>query len=276
MEYQKYKSPSFIKTKIMKRKSLIFLLIGLSFLFLLSCSGNRKTVMIPELLNSVNKMQRSLPDTVGDGQVFTKIEYSDTLLTFYYEIDEDILPFESLIKTKNNLKDFLLTMISASEGENKEVYELCASGNLTIKFQYIGKHSYKEMTSYIYPNDIKWALKANNLPNNVLRARIETDRATCPFKIDDGIIMEDIELLDSMVFVTVSVNEKYYVFNDVKMHVESSREWIKQSLMSKNGMQFIRIIANAHYGLIYHYVGNLSGKTFDVVFSSNDISNMAY
>ena len=70
--------------------------------------------MIPELLNSVNKMQRSLPDTVGDGQVFTKIEYSDTLLTFYYEIDEDILPFESLIKTKNNLKDFLLTMISAS------------------------------------------------------------------------------------------------------------------------------------------------------------------
>lgn len=260
----------------MKRKSLILLLIGLSFSFLLSCSGNRKTVMIPELLNSVNKMQRSLPDTVGDGQVFTKIEYSDTLLTFYYEIDEDILPFESLIKTKNNLKDFLLTMISASEGENKEVYELCASGNLTIKFQYIGKHSYKEMTSYIYPNDIKWALKANNLPNDVLRARIETDRATCPFKIDDGIIMEDIELLDSMVFVTVSVNEKYYVFNDVKMHVESSREWIKQSLMSKNDMQFIRIIANAHHGLIYHYVGNLSGKTFDVVFSSNDISNMAY
>ena len=47
---------------------------------------------------------------------------------------------------------------------------------------------------------------------------------------------------------------------------------IKMSLRSDRiGMNLIKMIANVHYGLVYSYVGSVSGKVYNITFSPDEI-----
>ena len=47
---------------------------------------------------------------------------------------------------------------------------------------------------------------------------------------------------------------------------------IRKSLRSDRiGMNLIKMIANVNYGLVYSYVGSVSGKTYNITFSPDEI-----
>lgn len=238
-----------------------------------SCTESKKTPVYPELVETTQKIQERLPVTITDGYVFTKAEYKDTLLIMQMEVDEKNYAFESLVKAKRYQKQLFLTLISASQGDGRKEFEQCVSHDVSLRLHIIGKHTHKEMDILVTPEDIKRALKIKSSPLDVLKAQIEYERSSLPERIADGLTMTTIELRDSMVYFIVSLDEENYQFDGFEKLTKEIKEGLRESFFSDpSSICFINNVSNAHCGLVYSYVGSLSGKAYNIVFSSDEVS----
>lgn len=245
---------------------------GVVVLILFSCSGNKKQEMYPDLIETVQKIQEGLPLAIGEGLILTKVEYEDTLFTLQYEIDEKEYPFENLVKAKQNRKNLFLTTISASEGNERTGFEQCVSYNVSVNFYFIGKRSHKEMNIIVSPDEINNALNTKSNALDVLKIQIDGEKSSLPEKIGDGMTMTNIEIRDSMVYTTIVLDETNYSFEGLEGSLEDMKAEIRKSLRSDRiGMNLIKMIANVNYGLVYSYVGAVSGKTYNITFLPNEI-----
>lgn len=241
-------------------------------LVLFSCSGNKKPEMYPDLIETVQKIQEGLPLTISEGLILSKVEYEDTLFTLQYEIDEKEFPFENLVKAKQNRKNLFLTTISASEGNERIGFEQCVSYNVSVNFYFIGKRSHKEMSIIVSQDEINDALNTKSNALDVLKIQIDGERSSLPEKLGDGMTMTNIEIRDSMVYTTIVLDETNYSFEGLEDSLEDMKTEIRKSLRSDRiGMNLIRMIANVNYGLVYSYVGSVSGKTYNITFLPDEI-----
>ena len=241
-------------------------------LVLFSCSGNKKPEMYPDLIETVQKIQEGLPLTISEGLILSRVEYEDTLFTLQYEIDEKEFPFENLVKAKQNRKNLFLTTISASEGNERTGFEQCVSYNVSVNFYFIGKRSHKEMIIIVSPDEINDALNTKRNALDVLKIQIDGEKNSLPEKLGDGMTMTNIEIRDSMVYTTIVLDETNYSFDGLEESLEDMKIEIRKSLRSDRiGMNLIKMIANVNYGLIYSYVGSVSGKTYNITFSPDEI-----
>ena len=241
-------------------------------MFIASCSGNKKQEMYPDLIETVQKIQDGLPLVISEGLILAKVDYNDTIFTLQYEIDEKEFPFENLVKAKQNRKNLFLTTISASEGNERTGFEQCVSYNVSVRYHFIGKRSHKELSILVSPNEINDALQTKSNALEVLRIQIEGEKSSLPEKLGDGMTMTNIELRDSMVFTTIELDETNYIFDGLGDSLEDMKAEIINSLRSDRiGMNLIKMIANVNYGLVYSYVGSVSGKTYNITFLPEEI-----
>lgn len=258
--------------KLNDMKILQAIIVFIMVLVLFSCSGNKKPEMYPDLIETVQKIQEGLPLTISEGLILSKVEYEDTLFTLQYEIDEKEFPFENLVKAKQNRKNLFLTTISASEGNERTGFEQCVSYNVSVNFYFIGKRSHKEMNIIVSPDEINDALNTKSNALDVLKIQIDGERSSLPEKLGDGMTMTNIEIRDSMVYTTIVLDETNYSFEGLEDSLEDMKTEIRKSLRSDRiGMNLIRMIANVNYGLVYSYVGSVSGKTYNITFLPDEI-----
>lgn len=258
--------------KLNDMKILQAIIVFIMVLVLFSCSGNKKPEMYPDLIETVQKIQEGLPLTISEGLILSRVEYEDTLFTLQYEIDEKEFPFENLVKAKQNRKNLFLTTISASEGNERTGFEQCVSYNVSVNFYFIGKRSHKEMSIIVSPDEINDALNTKSNALDVLKILIDGERSSLPEKLGDGMTMTNIEIRDSMVYTTIVLDETNYSFDGLEESLEDMKTEIRKSLRSDCiGMNLIKMIANVNYGLVYNYVGSVSGKTYNITFSPDEI-----
>lgn len=258
--------------KLSDMKILQAIKVVILVLVLFSCSGNKKPEMYPDLIETVQKIQEGLPLTISEGLILSKVEYEDTLFTLQYEIDEKEFPFENLVKAKQNRKNLFLTTISASEGNERIGFEQCVSYNVSVNFYFIGKRSHKEMSIIVSQDEINDALNTKSNALDVLKIQIDGERSSLPEKLGDGMTMTNIEIRDSMVYTTIVLDETNYSFEGLEDSLEDMKTEIRKSLRSDRiGMNLIRMIANVNYGLVYSYVGSVSGKTYNITFLPDEI-----
>lgn len=258
--------------KLNDMKILQAIIVFIMVLVLFSCSGNKKPEMYPDLIETVQIIQEGLPLTISEGLILSRVEYEDTLFTLQYEIDEKEFPFENLVKAKQNRKNLFLTTISASEGNERTGFEQCVSYNVSVNFYFIGKRSHKEMSIIVSPNEINDALNTKSNALDVLKILIDGERSSLPEKLGDGMTMTNIEIRDSMVYTTIVLDETNYSFDGLEESLEDMKTEIRKSLRSDCiGMNLIKMIANVNYGLVYNYVGSVSGKTYNITFSPDEI-----
>ena len=75
-----------------------------------------------------------------------------------------------------------------------------------------------------------------------------------------------------MVFTTIELDETNYIFDGLGDSLEDMKAEIINSLRSDRiGMNLIKMIANVNYGLVYSYVGSVSGKTYNITFLPEEI-----
>jgi len=128
------------------------------------------------------------------------------------------------------------------------------------------------MSILVSPNEINDALQTKSNALEVLRIQIEGEKSSLPEKLGDGMTMTNIELRDSMVFTTIELDETNYIFDGLGDSLEDMKAEIINSLRSDRiGMNLIKMIANVNYGLVYSYVGSVSGKTYNITFLPEEI-----
>ena len=128
------------------------------------------------------------------------------------------------------------------------------------------------MNILVSPDEISTALNTKSDAFEVLKIQIEGEKSSLPENLGDGLTMTNIELRDSMVYTTIELDETNYSFDGLEDNLDEMKSEIKMSLRSDRiGMNLIKMIANVHYGLVYSYVGSVSGKVYNITFSPDEI-----
>lgn len=257
-------------------KFLYFIVVCVAMSLTLSCNGNKKSGLHPDLMESVRKIQQKLPVKIEEGNIATKLEYTDTLLTYYYEIDENIIPFDDLVRAKHYQKYHFLNMIFESKDLVRVGLEQCVLYNVGIKYILTGKHSHKEMSFVVSPLEIKQALDGKSNPNEALRRYVDMERNSMPEELAKGISITNVDLKDGKVCYTVTIDENIYDFSMIKKSHDDFKDEIKQSLNSSDEdvISFKNYLSNSNCSLTYRYVGNLSGDSFDITFTPNELMSI--
>ena len=255
-----------LNVTIMKTYTFIFL--NLILLVVSSCTENKKQMMSLDLVETVSELQVKLPLSFGDLGSLTNVEYKDTIFTMELTIDERECSFENFVKMKNNRKNFILTHISASRQTGRKLFEQCASYNVYLRYLLKGKYSNKELEIIVTPEEIKQALNKKCSAYQVLKIQIEGENSTLPEKIDDGAVITNIDLIDTMVYVTVKYDEDIFQLTGIEDKLENTGKILASDPLTAN---FLKTISDARCGLVYRYVGSVSGKTYDIVFTSKEL-----
>ena len=128
------------------------------------------------------------------------------------------------------------------------------------------------MSIIVSPDEINDALNTKSNALDVLKIQIDGEKSSLPEKIGDGMTMTNIEIRDSMVYTTIILDETNYSFEGLEENLEDMKTEIRKSLRSDHiGMNLIKMIANVNYGLVYSYVGSVSGKTYKITFLPDEI-----
>ena len=128
------------------------------------------------------------------------------------------------------------------------------------------------MSIIVSPDEINDALNTKRNALDVLKIQIDGEKNSLPEKLGDGMTMTNIEIRDSMVYTTIVLDETNYSFDGLEESLEDMKTEIRKSLRSDRiGMNLIKMIANVNYGLVYSYVGSVSGKTYNITFSPDEI-----
>ena len=122
------------------------------------------------------------------------------------------------------------------------------------------------------PEEIGIALKNEMTPYQALVQQIELNQNALPEDWGNGMTLNTIELLDSMVVYIISMDEQSYKYNITKKFLDKFKSNLKKQIRNMTIANEVRIFADAHYGVIYRCIGNVSHKTYDVIVSPEEIA----
>lgn len=256
-------------------KKLLLVLSMIIVMVSLTGCGNENEKRLKREIEAVDKQCPIDMGMLGD---IVSIKYDATAkeVQVNYSIKDD----RGIDVLKNNEQMALQSIkLSFSRGESREIlpYIIKAEAGLSFDFKsaLTGKSLFKADFSL---DDLKeiWDNPMNDSDVNkmLLANQLAMENLNCPYPVEEG--MEMIKLFDegdNVVYVC-QIDEGMY---DLSV-LASAQDLIKQNMieMLKDPIakKQLEIIASLDKGLVYRYLGNTSGESFDVVFSNDELNRI--
>lgn len=108
-----------------------------------------------------------------------------------------------------------------------------------------------------------------------LKIAVEAANADCPEEVDTGLILTKVFDNGTSVIYEYDTDENIYDLSEFGAIMNEAKGDIKYELANDEYViEFLKTLAPEGRSLIYRYVGNQSGETFDIVFSNRELKNM--
>lgn len=110
-------------------------------------------------------------------------------------------------------------------------------------------------------------------PRDMLEIMITSTNTQCPMQIENGMIMSSVSLEGNNFVYNYSVDENLVSIEAIKQNKSAVKANIKQ-ILSSNDMtvkQMVKICKEANTGIVYRYIGDVSGDVCIIKFSSSEL-----
>ena len=210
------------------------------------------------------------------GQV-QSVTYDDNQVVFNYSIKEDFIQIESLKNDPNTMKKSAKTLFSNPESDMKKFCELMVKSEASIKFVFKGESSGKTAECTLSTKDIQEAMNNHSIsPQDKLDAAIESANAMMPQSLGNGLTINKMAMIGDNVTYCYSVDESVLSIDVLSQNSSSTKINICSLLMSKDPTitNLAKMIIDADKNLAYKYIGENSEKSFEIVFSKEELQDM--
>lgn len=231
----------------------------------------------PELRNYVAEVLNSqCPYDIGSMTV-TKYYIDGNNVVIVYSVDENIIKIDDIRSASNEQKETLLSVYRYAP-ELKHFVNLMAESKAGLVNLYIGSKSHKQCRVVLFSKEIASAAKVKDSdkdPLRLLTIYVESYNERLPEMIDNGI-------MNTRVLI-----ENFYVVYEYVLDedIHSVEQWIEEREERKNNFlktistidgqektEFM-IIVMAKKGIIYRYIGDVSGKTCEIRVNAVELRN---
>lgn len=254
------------------------LLLSLSIIIVMVCitgCGNENEKRLKREIEAVDKQCPIDMGMMGD-MLSMKYDEKAKEVQLYFSLHDDMLSIEAL---KNNEQLALQSMkLSFSKGESREMLKQMIKASAGLSITYKSASTGKSFKANFSLDDLKgiWDNPMNDSDINemLLINQLAMENSICPYSVEEGMYMVKVfDEGDNVVYVC-QIDEKMY---DLSL-LESAQDLIKQNMIEvlrdPIAKKRLESIASLDKGLVYRYLGDTSGESFDVVFSTDELNRI--
>ena len=245
-------------------KKLIFAtFLMLAFITFYSCDSSKK-----KLQSGIETANKECPIDLGMIGEISSLEFDE-------ETDEVIMTMTISKELPLNIKRSMLGAWAKSESGMMLMKEI-AKADSKFTMVILAEESNESLRINVSKNEIKDLAEGKVdpiSPRDMLEIMITSTNAQCPMQIENGIIMSSVSLEGHNFVYNYSVDENLVSIEALKQNKSAVKANIKQILSSDDMMvkQMVKICKEANTGIVYRYIGDVSGDVCIIKFSSSEL-----
>lgn len=257
-------------------------IIGIIFLILMGLGGITRALVKPSVENSFEQQIRRansdcpIPVANGVGQV-SCISLDDNFLVYKLDYKPGYINIDVYRRNPDATRDmfYLAFLCINGQGGHSDImaHELIKRGYGLKIVASDGSSSFPSELNPQYIRQMRNKVKINPTEalHEALLLKFETENATFPVKIEDGMIMTGMSLYENNIIVEIEVDENLY---DLSAFETVADEFADNIINEANSGDpelgaLLDLCKISHTGLTYRMKGNLSKKYCDMNISSN-------
>lgn len=254
----------------MKKILLATFLLLASFMFNSCDSSKRKLKADIELAN------RDCPMDLGIAGEISSVEFDEDAdevimtVTFRKELP---LKMSVLNKLKDPLKRAMLSGLAKSESSNELTQEIAkADSKMTFVMQ--TEDTNENIRINISKDEVKRLAQGEIdplSPRELLEFNVTSTNAQCPMRVDEITILTKVSLEGNYFVYNYSINENAVSFEIVKQNKSVIEENIRRGFSDPVFKNVISVCKEANTGILYRYVGDISGNVFVIKFNPSEL-----
>lgn len=265
-----------MKTRVQIWKAFAMLMV-LMFVTA-SCESNYRAL----LKNQVKEGNKDCPVYVGEDIELSRMAYDDdaNLVQFYYTIDD-----YNFTVIKNNLEVTKSNVLSAfyddKDPDTGSLIKLMTKANAGLQLIYMSSTTGDEKLEItITPEEIQKFIDNPEevvlTPEQELDNIISMEGSVCPYEMDEGLIMNRVYVDGDDAVYECLADETLYDIDQMRANNYALKESIRQGFNSDPTMaNAANIFAKNNKNLVFRYKGDRTGKTVDVVYTAEELRNVA-
>ena len=240
-----------------------------------------RAIQHSEFARAIERADRDcpIPVALGKGAV-TGIKLEGSYVTYYLSYDSDFMNVLSGVNDEEKVKEGILMCFLCinAQGRNQGdlVMDLLIKEDCGIKVvvtkSATGRFECSATVDEIKVLRDRFRLNPHEALYNLLTLSVESEKATLPMDLGDGMIMTDYSLNGDNSVVAIEIDERQYSISDLI----ANKEYIKSSMLNEalnqpESKALLDLCKVSHTGLVYRYYGNHSHKAFKIEFPSDEI-----
>lgn len=223
-------------------------------------------------------MNEQSPIVVNDYASIISAELNNDTVVYKMLVTEEDKSMEALKSNPEGMRSFLLLSLTNHNNAEKDYYRMMVSEGLWLRVVYMGQKSKKTVALIFSPDEMKNALENQMDPSGsaelLLKMEVERSDASLPMEIEKGLTWTTVEINDKAVVYTYKVDERYFDVSLVKENGSNIKDGMVPSLSIQKPL--LKALIETKRELHYKYVGNKSGRSEVLVFTKDEIKDLAY
>ncbi|MDO4191304.1 MAG: hypothetical protein Q4D14_06445 [Bacteroidales bacterium] len=232
---------------------------------------------------AVDEMNKSLPESCGNGVDFTKVTYENDVVTCHFTTSEDDAITVLQGMEKLSLKWYLASsMIEENDADFMELLDALIAANAGFNFVYRGIQSGSSVTISFSPLDVQ-SLRNGTLkmtPMESLNVVLDVTRAELPIQLDEITTCVDIQIEDGYVVYYYIVEEDYdFLICEIDNYAKNEIRASLRDNLKLNCRDVMESCVAANCGIVYYYIGSLTSQLtdqdeFGITFTVSDLKRL--
>lgn len=252
------------------------LLLILSMIAVMVCVTSCENENVKRLKHEIEVADKQCPVNMGMMGDMLSMKYDEKAkeVQLYFSLHDDMISIEAL---KNNEQMALQSMkLSFSKGESREMLKQMIKAGAGLSITYKSASTGKNFKVKLSLDDLKeirdTPMTDVEVNRMLLDNQLAMENSRCPYLVDEG--MEMVKAYDDgeNIIYACRIDEEMYdisAFKYAKDEIKQNmKEIFKDPLMKKQ----LGIIKSLDKGFVYHYYGDISGESVDIVFNNDELN----
>ncbi len=257
--------------KIMKK-----LLLILSMFAVMVCFTSCENENVKRLKREIEAADKQCPVNMGMIGDMLSMKYDEKAkeVQLYFSLHDDMLSIEAL---KNNEQMALQSMkLSFSKGESREMLKQMIKAGAGLSITYKSASTGKSFKVNLSLDDLKeirdTPMTDEEINKMLLENQLAIENSRCPYLVDEG--MEMVKAYDdgANIVYACRIDEDMYDISALKYAQDEIKQNMKEIFKDPLMKKQLGIIKSLDKGFVYHYYGDTSGESVDIIFSNDELS----
>ncbi len=234
-----------------------------------------------EIRSQIEQVNQKCPIPLSGGPIsITHMEIDGDYVVFNFDYKQAHFDRELLENQPDAARDLFLVSFLATGTSGESMIRQITDDGLGIKVNVDdGKGEVFTCDMPIdYIKEKMSQIKANPFAalNNALQLQIKTDSRALPMDLGQGLEITGFRLQGHNILTETKVDENQYDISRIKNFIPMIKQTMLQEIIQSNDAStklLVKYCKLVHCGIIFRFVGSLSGDSIDVPFDYNDISD---